>query len=105
MLNAVDSRRPRLAALAAQKKRKETGDSRYYALIERRNISMSQRLRDILEKPFKILFSEPMLIAITLYQSVRLVSGRSLCCTLTDPPAFLVYFWVRSGFHRIFVLC
>ena len=66
---------------------------------------MSQRLRDILEKPFKILFSEPMLIAITLYQSVRLVSGCSLCCTLTDPPAFLVYFWVRSRFHRIFILC
>jgi hypothetical protein len=35
---------------------------------------MSQRSQDILKKPFEILFSEPMLIAITLYQSVRLSS-------------------------------
>ena len=71
VLNAVrNPHRPRLTALAAQRKRKETGDERYYAPIERRDVSISQRLRDILEKPFKILFLEPMLIAITLYQSV-----------------------------------
>jgi hypothetical protein len=70
MLNETGFRRPRLAALAAQRKRKETGDERYYAPIERRNIPISQRLQDIVEKPFKVLFSEPMLIAVTLYQSV-----------------------------------
>jgi len=75
--------RPRLAALAAQKKRKETGDERYYAPIEHRNVPFSQRLQDILAKPFKILFSEPMLIAITIYQSVRPASPCSLCCALT----------------------
>jgi len=76
MLNAIGSNRPRLSALAAQKKRKETGDNRYYAPIERKRASLSQRARDIVGKPFKILFSEPMLVAITIYQSV--------CRTLTD---------------------
>jgi len=76
--------RPRLAALAAQRKRKETGDKRYYAPIEHRNTPFSQRLQDILEKPFKILFLEPMLFAIAVYQSVRSTSAYSVCCTLTD---------------------
>jgi len=84
MLNAVGSHRPRLTVLAAQRKRRETGDERYYAPIERRDISISQRLQDIVEKPFKILFLEPMLIAITLYQSVRCVSAHSYCNSPTD---------------------
>jgi len=76
MLNAIASNRPRLSALAAQRKRKETGDSRYYAPIEQRRATFSQRLQDTLGKPFIVLFSEPMLIAIILYQSV--------CRTSTD---------------------
>ena len=59
-----------MSALAAQRKREETGDDRYYAPIEHKRVPVSQRVRDILGKPFKILFSEPMLIAITVYQSV-----------------------------------
>lgn len=96
-LNVIDSDRPRLSALAAQKKRKETGDDRYYAPIERKNIPFSQRLRDIIEKPFKILFSEPMLIAITIYQSVSLATTCGLCDVLTEPR--LVHFWVRLRFR------
>ena len=76
MLNVIDPNRPRLSALAAQKKRKETGDNRYYAPIERKRAPLSQRVQDIVGKPFKILFSEPMLVAITIYQSV--------CRTLVD---------------------
>jgi len=79
--------RPRLAALAARRKRKETCDERYYAPIEQRNIPFSQRLQDILAKPFKILFSEPMLIAITIYQSVRPASPCNLCSALTGHTA------------------
>lgn len=60
---------PRLLVLMAQKKRKETGDNRYYAPLETQKVSLSQRLQNIVTKPFKILLSEPMLIAITLYMS------------------------------------
>jgi hypothetical protein len=62
--------RPRLLVLMAEKKRKETGDNRYYAPLERQKVPLSQRFQTIVAKPFKILFAEPMLIAITLYMSV-----------------------------------
>jgi hypothetical protein len=75
----------------------ETGDNRYYAPMERRNISFSQRLQEILGKPFKVLFSEPMLIAVTLYQSVRLVpSCRAPSCA--DSLVSLVHLRVRPQF-------
>lgn len=77
-MNAIDSHRPRLTELAAQRKRKETGDSRFYAPVERRHRSMTQALWDIVAKPFEVLFSEPMLIAITIYMSVCSVSPFTL---------------------------
>ena len=61
---------PVLLARKAQRMRKETGDERYYAPIEVRNVPIGRRLYNILAMPFKILFLEPMLIAITVYQSV-----------------------------------
>jgi MFS family permease len=67
----------------AQRIRKETGDKRYYAPVEAVKLPIGPRLYNILAMPFKILFLEPMLIAITVYQSVS-------CClpslpTATDP--------------------
>ena len=85
ILSAVGSNRPRLSAYAAERLRRETGDNRYYAPIERRNVTISQRVSDILAKPFKVLFSEPMLIVITIYQSVRPIPIDYFCCALTDP--------------------
>lgn len=86
----LDFDRPRLSVVAAQKKRKETGDSRYYAPAEQGRVSFSQRSRDILEKPFKVLFSEPMLIAITIYQSVCRAFAYGPCCTLINSfPQFI----------------
>ena len=61
---------PVLLARKAQQIREETGDKRYYAPIEVRNIPIGRRLYNILAMPFKILFLEPMLIAITIYMSV-----------------------------------
>jgi MFS family permease len=61
---------PVLLAKKAQRLRKETGDERYYAPIEVRNVPIGRRLYNILAMPFKILFLEPMLLAITIYQSV-----------------------------------
>lgn len=53
----------------AQRLRKETGDERWYAPIERHSTSFKQRLNDIVLKPFIMLFLEPMLLAITIYMS------------------------------------
>jgi len=63
--------RPILLLKKAQAKRKETGDERYYAPIEKIKLSVSKRLENILGRPFKVLFAEPMLMAITIYMSVR----------------------------------
>ena len=55
----------------AEKMRKEFNDENYYAPLEKEGkISLSTRLERILARPFKILFQEPMLIAITVYMSV-----------------------------------
>jgi multidrug resistance protein len=53
----------------AQRLRKETGDERWYAPIERRPRDIKTRLKDILLKPFIMLALEPMLMAVTLYMS------------------------------------
>jgi hypothetical protein len=61
---------PILLVKKAQRLRQETGDSRYYAPKEVNKPDIGQRLYNILAMPFKILFLEPMLIAIVVYQSV-----------------------------------
>jgi len=61
---------PVLLARKAERIRKETGDSRYYAPKEVDKPDIGPRLYNILAMPFKILFLEPMLIAIVVYQSV-----------------------------------
>ena len=61
---------PVLLVRKAERTRKETGDSRYYAPTEMNKIDIRRRLYNILAMPFKILFLEPMLIAIVVYQSV-----------------------------------
>lgn len=60
---------PVLLAKKAKEIRKRTGDERYHAAIESQKMTLSQRLETILARPFKILFREPMLIALTLYMS------------------------------------
>jgi hypothetical protein len=61
---------PVLLVKKAKRIRKETGDNRYYAPKEVDKPDIGRRLYVILAMPFKILFLEPMLIAITVYQSV-----------------------------------
>jgi MFS family permease len=60
---------PVLLVRKAERMRKETGDSRYYAPKEANKPDMRRRLYNIVAMPFKILFLEPMLIAIVVYQS------------------------------------
>lgn len=54
----------------AAKLRKETGDSRYWAPLERQKMGFMKRVEHIVGRPFKILVLEPMLMAITIYMAV-----------------------------------
>lgn len=54
----------------AKRLRKETGDSRYWAPMERKTESLGRQIQHVLARPFLVLAREPMLIAITLYMSV-----------------------------------
>ena len=69
-LTIPETYRPVLLVRKAKRMRKETGDNRYYAPMEMNKPDIRQRLYNILAMPFKILFLEPMLIAIVVYQSV-----------------------------------
>ncbi|KAI0776346.1 MFS general substrate transporter [Trametes elegans] len=60
---------PAILVARARRLRKETGDDRYWAPLERSEMSFAPRLKHILARPFTVLFREPMLIAITLYMS------------------------------------
>ncbi|VDC02268.1 unnamed protein product [Peniophora sp. CBMAI 1063] len=53
----------------AQLKLQETGDVRYCAKLEVQKAPLQQRIGRVLGTPFKILFQEPVLIAITAYMS------------------------------------
>lgn len=56
----------------ARRLRLETGDDRYYAPLEKDDFTFLQRVEHVVARPFRILFQEPMLLAITIYMSVRL---------------------------------
>lgn len=60
---------PVILVKKARKARRQTGNERYYASFETQKLSFTQRIEQILARPFKILFHEPMLIAITFYMS------------------------------------
>ncbi|KDQ13833.1 hypothetical protein BOTBODRAFT_188299 [Botryobasidium botryosum FD-172 SS1] len=60
---------PAILARMAAAKREQTGDIRYYAPIEQAETTWKAQINNIVGRPFKILFTEPMLIAITLYMS------------------------------------
>ncbi|KAG7450646.1 MFS general substrate transporter [Guyanagaster necrorhizus] len=61
--------KPLLRVWKARRLRKETGDDRYYAPMERDTKTMAQQVEHVLARPFKILVQEPMLIASTIYMS------------------------------------
>ncbi|EJT97844.1 MFS general substrate transporter [Dacryopinax primogenitus] len=60
---------PVLLVSRAKTIRLKTGETRYFAALERAEVSLRKRLSLVLGRPFKILFLEPMLIAITIYMS------------------------------------
>ncbi|KAJ7092602.1 MFS general substrate transporter [Mycena epipterygia] len=60
---------PILLMRNAKKKRDETGDPLFFAPMEKIKLSFVERTEHVLARPFKILFREPMLMAITIYMS------------------------------------
>ncbi|KAJ7293459.1 MFS general substrate transporter [Mycena rebaudengoi] len=69
ILTLPETYAPTLLVRKAEQKRKETGDPLFYAAMERMKMSPLQRVENVLARPFKILFQEPMLLCITLYMS------------------------------------
>jgi MFS family permease len=61
---------PVLLVKKAQAIRKETGDERFTAALERHDTHWRVRLQTVLGRPFKVMFLEPVLIVLTLYMSV-----------------------------------
>ncbi|KAL0569548.1 hypothetical protein V5O48_012411 [Marasmius crinis-equi] len=60
---------PVLLVQRAKRLRKETGDDRYHAPMELVKKTIRERTENILGKPFRMLIEEPMLMAVTAYQS------------------------------------
>jgi MFS family permease len=63
---------PVLLKRKAESLRKKTGNVKYTAPIEMVHLTKSELLRATLLKPFILLYSEPMLLAITLYMCEEL---------------------------------
>lgn len=79
VLNSIGS--PILLVEKARNRRKETGDNRFHAPMEKKDSRpMMKQMEVILARPFVIMFSEPMLIALTFYISV---------CSIMQPFVFL----------------
>ncbi|KJA29613.1 hypothetical protein HYPSUDRAFT_31558 [Hypholoma sublateritium FD-334 SS-4] len=60
---------PIILVYKARKLRQTTGDSRYYAALERNVPHPRQIVNKVLARPFLVLFNEPMLMAMTAYLS------------------------------------
>ncbi|EEB94263.1 hypothetical protein MPER_06946, partial [Moniliophthora perniciosa FA553] len=58
---------PILLVRRAKQLRKETADNHYYAPMEASKKNICETVESVLTRPFKMLSSEPMLLAISLY--------------------------------------
>lgn len=60
-----------ILARKARRLRRETGDNKWWAPLEKQHKPFLEQAKFILSRPFALLFAEPMLVAITFYMSVR----------------------------------
>jgi len=61
-----------LTVRKAERIRKESGDLRYFAATEKRKIPLLHAVRDSVQKPFLIMFYEPMVLLLNLWTAVIL---------------------------------
>ncbi|TFY72914.1 hypothetical protein EVG20_g105 [Dentipellis fragilis] len=69
LLQLPETYAPKILVSKARKLRKDTGDDRYRAPMEIQDLNLAQLAERVVAKPFQILFSEPILIAVNLYMS------------------------------------
>ncbi|KIY70945.1 MFS general substrate transporter [Cylindrobasidium torrendii FP15055 ss-10] len=69
ILFVPETYKPILLVQKAKRLRKETGDDRYWAPMERTQKTLAQQVENILARPFKMLVLEPMLLSSTIYMS------------------------------------
>ncbi|KAI0074662.1 MFS general substrate transporter [Panus rudis PR-1116 ss-1] len=60
---------PVILARKAKRLRKETGDDRYWAPLDRQHVGFAIRARRVVVRPFQMLIEEPMLLALSVYMS------------------------------------
>lgn len=66
---------PTLLVRKAERRRKETGDDRWYAPLETVDVKMGEKMQNILVKPWQIFFREPILICLHVYVAVSFAAG------------------------------
>ncbi|KII83705.1 hypothetical protein PLICRDRAFT_58175 [Plicaturopsis crispa FD-325 SS-3] len=94
LLTLPETYAPTILVAKARRLRKDTGDARYYAPMERApQVALRQRVSNILLRPFRIMFREPMLLAINTYLSF--VYG----CVYLLFEAFPIVFTRGHGFN------
>ncbi|KAA1468797.1 MFS general substrate transporter [Dentipellis sp. KUC8613] len=69
LLSLPETHPPTILVAKARGLRKDTGDERYRAQTEIDDVQFAQLVENVVAKPFKILFAEPMLMVVTTYMS------------------------------------
>ena len=86
----------------ARRLRHETGDDRYKAPIEMRHVELTKMVGNVLGKPLKIFFTEPMLILVTIYMSF--VYGTLYLFFVAYPIVFELMHGLSSGAEGLMFL-
>ncbi|KAF9520872.1 hypothetical protein BS47DRAFT_1357256 [Hydnum rufescens UP504] len=67
ILTLPETYAPTILKRKAKQRRLETGNDKWHAPLESVSVPLTERLSEIIGKPFKLFFQEPMLFAITMY--------------------------------------
>jgi MFS family permease len=67
ILTLPETYAPTILKRKAKRRRMETGNDKWRAPLEVVSVPLTERLSEIIGKPFKLFFQEPMLFAITMY--------------------------------------
>jgi hypothetical protein len=70
-----ETHKPVILAHKVERKQRETGDKRYFAVIQKPEVTLVRCGKEILAKPFVVLVQEPMLLAIGMYMAVSAFAG------------------------------
>ncbi|KAG8985007.1 hypothetical protein FRB90_004990, partial [Tulasnella sp. 427] len=95
LLTVPETYAPVLLTRKAERKRKETANEKFRSELERRELRLADRVEAVVLKPFKILFVEPMLIAMTLY--LGFLYGAVYLCFEAYPIVFTLGHHLNAG--------